>query len=97
MYYLHGGDPVLLLYQNETGLDNLLPRFTGIVSWPHILATINVAVGCAYFAVNGQNVALNGRRYKFSSTMFPCLRSGLCSIPKRQLRCNVATVKKTAL
>ncbi len=32
---------------------------------------MNVAVGCAYFAVNGLNEALIGRKYQFSSNMFP--------------------------
>ncbi len=35
------------------------------------LATKNFTVRCAYFAVNGQNEALIGRKYQFSSNMFP--------------------------
>ncbi len=35
------------------------------------LATINVAVGCANFAVRGQNEEFMFQKYQFSSNMFP--------------------------
>ncbi len=45
------------------------------------LATMWVCVFCC----DGQNEAWVGRKYQFSSNMFPCLRPGQCSIPQWDL------------